>query len=130
GQVAGVAILRPVDRREGIQYLDEIVIEGGVWRTSADGAFPGVPVGVDEARDDHITGHIDHPSIRLDVRRDLRDLVALDQHIALQQIADLRIHRDHRTAAKQQSVSHVVLLLGTQRWWKASTWRRTAAESN
>src|SRR5207244_2640892 len=79
----------------------------------------------------HVASDVDHLGVaRVDFGCNSGDLVALDQHVALWQIADLWIHRNHRTTAKQQSVSHDVLLLGTQRWWNASTWRRTAAESN
>ena len=64
GEVARVHVLGPVDRREGVEDLDEVVVEGGVGRAAADRGLPGVPVGVDEAGDDDAAGRVDRPRRR------------------------------------------------------------------
>ncbi len=67
GQVAGVDVLGPVERREGVEHLDEVVVEGGVRRAVADRRLPRVPVGVDEARDDDLAGAVDDLGVGVDV---------------------------------------------------------------
>jgi hypothetical protein len=55
---------------------------------------------VDEAGHDNAAGCIDHDSVaRLEVRPDRKNGFALDQHVSLWEIADLRIQRHHRAAA-------------------------------
>ena len=99
GEVTGVDIVRPIERREGVQDLDKIIIESGVRRAASDGALPGVPVRVDQSRDDDVPADVDDLGIRLDVGSDLHDLVALDQDVAFRQVTNIRIHRDDGTAA-------------------------------
>jgi len=52
GQVRGVDVLGAIQRRERIEDLDEVVVEGGIGSRSADGGLPRVAVAVDEAGDD------------------------------------------------------------------------------
>src|SRR5438132_1412951 len=86
-------------RREGVQDLDKMIVEGGIRRAASNGALPSVPVRVDQSRDDDVPGDVDDLGVRLDVGGDLHDLVALDQDVAFRQVTNIRIHRDHGTAA-------------------------------
>ena len=70
GQVAGVDVLGPVQRREGVQDLDEVVVQRRVRRAVADRRLPRVPVGVDEAGDHDLPGAVDDLRVGVDVRLD------------------------------------------------------------
>ena len=99
-------VLGPVDRREGVQDLDEVVIEGGVGRAAADRGLPGVPMGIDEARDDDAVARVDHLGIGADVRLDGDDLVVLDEHVR-GEVPDLGIHAHDRPPANQRLSCHL-----------------------
>src|SRR5262249_53333048 len=54
----------------------------------------------DEARHDDTAGGVDLiRAARGNVRTDSENLVALDQHVRLHEVADLRVHRHDRAAA-------------------------------
>ena len=72
GQVAGVDVLGPVERRERVEHLDEVVVQRGVRRAVADRGLPRVPVGVDEAGDDDLARAVDDLRVGVDARLDAR----------------------------------------------------------
>ena len=75
-------VLGPVDRREGVEDLDEVVIEGGIGRAASDRGLPGMPMRVDETWNDDAVARVDHLGVRADVRLDGDDLVVLDEYVA------------------------------------------------
>ena len=107
GQVAGVDVLGPVERCEGVEHLDEVVVQGRVRRAVADRRLPGVPVGVDEARDDDLARAVDDLGVGLDGGLDADDLVVLDQHVAGGPVPDVRVHRQDG-AALEEDLAHGV----------------------
>jgi hypothetical protein len=104
-QVAGVDVVRLVERREGVQDLDEVVVQRRVGRAAADGGLPRVPVAVDEAGDQDLPGAVDDVGIGVDGGFDRRDLAVLDQHVAGVEVADLRVHREDGPSS-QQGLAH------------------------
>ena len=72
GQVAGVDVLGPVQRREAVEHLDEVVVERGVRRAAADRRLPRVPVRVDEAGDHDASRAVDHLGVGREVPAHLR----------------------------------------------------------
>jgi len=83
--------------------------EDAVGENAAQNGLVLVMVGVDEARhNDHPTG-IDHESCRIQVAPDSEDLLSLDQHIAIREIADMRIKAQHDAAFQQNTVSRIAL---------------------
>ena len=58
-KVAGVHVLRAEGRRQGVEDQREVPVERDVRRDAADHGLPGVPVRVDEARDDDRTRGVD-----------------------------------------------------------------------
>src|SRR5690606_16208925 len=107
GQVRGVDVLGAIQRRERIEDLDEVVVEGGVGRRAPDRRLPRVAVGVDEAGDDDVAGDVDDLGVgRFQVGADGGDLRAFDEDVAPSQVAQLRVHRDHVTTLQQHAGSH------------------------
>src|SRR5262249_36114027 len=98
---------------------------GPIRRDAAQRALPRVHMGVDEARQhDAIGGTDDLRAIRRrNVRRNRRDAVVLDQHVADRKVRDARLHRDHG-AALDENPTHalpppVPRRLVRQPWWLA-----------
>src|SRR5690606_8228524 len=107
GQVRGVDVLGSVQRRERVEDLDEVVVEGGIRCRSADGGLPGVAVAVDEAGDDDVARHVDHFGVgRFQVGADGGDLRAFDEDVPAGEVAQLWVHRDHVTTLQQHAVGH------------------------
>src|SRR5690606_1802819 len=102
-----VHVLGPVARGEGVEDLDEVVVQGRVWRAAPDRRLPGVPVRVYEARDDDVAGRIDHLRLGVDLRLHGDDAVILDQHVPFRQVTDGRVLADYVTAADEDAVAHV-----------------------
>ena len=74
-------ILCPVDRREGVEDLDEVVVERGVGRATSDCRLPRMPMRVDETWNDDAVARVDHLGVRADVRLDRDDLVVFDEYV-------------------------------------------------
>jgi hypothetical protein len=59
-----------------------------------------VVVRIDEARHDDAAGCVDlRRAACVQIRTDRKSFLALDQHVGLREVANLRIQRHHRTAA-------------------------------
>ena len=110
GDVARMNVLGSVDRREGVQDLDEVVIERGVGRAAPDRGLPGMPVGVDKARDHDAVARVDHLGVGADIRLDGDDLVVLDEHVA-GELPDLGVHAYDGRSADERLGCHLPLLL-------------------
>src|SRR5690349_12256136 len=82
GVVGGVHVLGAVQGREGVQDLDEVVVQGGIGCRATDRGLPGVPVRVDEAGDDDEPFGVDDLGVGLDVGLYGGDRVAFDEHVA------------------------------------------------
>ena len=90
-------------------HLFEIFDHRPIGRHTAQTRLPGVHVGIDQARDDDGATGIDHLGIvGLDVRGNGGDALAIDQHVALGQVANFWIHR-HNGAAADECFGHVRL---------------------
>ena len=74
-------ILRPVDRCEGIEDLDEVVIKGGIGRATSDCRLPRMPMRDRRNLNDDAVARVDHLGVRADVRLDRDDLVVLDEYV-------------------------------------------------
>ncbi len=110
-EVAGIGVLRPVDRCEHAEDVAEVVVEQRVGGDVAEDAFPDVAVRVDEPRHHDGVGGVDHVGVAdRDVGRDGLDLRAFDQDVGLAVIAERRIQRQHAAVAKQGSLGHVAPL--------------------
>jgi hypothetical protein len=105
GQVGVVDVLGPVDRGVVVQYAGEVVVQGRVGRAPADRGLPGVPVGVDEARDHDEAGSVDDLGIGADLRLHGGDPVVLDEDVAARQVADVRVH-GHDDPATDEGLAH------------------------
>ena len=101
-QIGGVDVVRRHLGAERALHDVPVVFERAIRQHVAQEALPHVPVRIDEARhDDDIRG-IDHLRVgRADVRPHRRDLLALDQHVGLLEIADRAVEREHETALEQ-----------------------------
>src|SRR3989454_9078362 len=72
-------------------------------------------VRIDEARHDDAAARVDHGGgVHLQVWSDGEDLLALDQHVGLSEVAHLRVgvHRHHGTAANDVAPSGAAGVLG------------------
>ena len=108
-QLADVDVLRPVHRGERLQNVLEVIDdatrraigqEDPVREKAPQRRLELVMVRIDEAGHDDAAAGVDHRGVaRLQLRSDGEDLLALDQHVGLGEVADLRIHRHHGTAA-------------------------------
>src|SRR5262245_26373851 len=97
----GTIILREALMR-GCGVLGDIA----VGNDAAQHTFPGMAVAVDKAWDQDGVRGIDNSrrrAGRLHARRDSRDFLALDQDVALGEIAYFRVHADDRSAFKQDA---------------------------
>ncbi len=103
-------VLCPVGRRERVKDLDKVVIEGGIRRAAPDRGLPGMPVGVDKARDHDAVGRVDHLGVGADIRLDGDDLVVLDEHVA-GELPDLGVHAYDGRSADERLGCHLPLLL-------------------
>ena len=109
-QLADVDVLRPIDRREAEQdrgvvgvraFRRRIVVEDqhAVGEVAAQRRLELVMVGVDEPGHDDAAAGVDHTGITCaQVRADGEDLLALDQHVRRDEVADRRVHRHHGAA--------------------------------
>ena len=110
-QLADIDVLRPVDRGEFEQDVlvigrirarraRAVVDQDTVGEKPSQRGLELVVVRVDESRHDDAAGRVDDISATgTQVRPDLLDLLALDQHIRLGKVADLRVHRKHGAVA-------------------------------
>ncbi len=70
-------------------------------------------VGIDETGHDDAAGGVDPCGAAcLQVRSNGEDLLALDQHVGLGEVADARIHRHHGTAANDVASAWCAAALG------------------
>ncbi len=123
-QLVDVHVLRPVHGRELQQNEFEVggaparrarpvVDEYPVGEEAAQHGLELVVVRIDEARHDDAAARVDLRRVaRVQVRSDGEDLLALDQHVGLGEVAHLRIHRHHRTAANDVAPAPLAAALG------------------
>jgi hypothetical protein len=71
-----------------------------------------MPVGVDEARHHDHVGRVDNLRVfHREAAPDLDDRAVLDEDVAVRDLADVGVHRDHEAVANEQSLrAHVPLL--------------------
>ena len=81
GDVAGVDVLGPVQRGEGVENLDEVVVEGRVW-AQLRMAAPRCAGGCRRSRDDDLAGAVHDLGVSIDARLDAGDPVVLDEDVA------------------------------------------------
>src|SRR5262249_16747096 len=103
-QIPYVHVIRPVIASKTLMRRGRVCGNSAVGNDASKLAFPGMAVSIHKTRDDDGVPGIDHFGLRrrLQLRRHRDNLLSLDQYIALHQVADLRIHTDHRTATQQQ----------------------------
>jgi hypothetical protein len=64
-------------------------------------------MGIDEAGHDDAVGRVDDLGVaRRDRRADRDDPLVLDQDVAAEDVADLRIHAQHMSSTEQHAVGH------------------------
>jgi hypothetical protein len=64
-------------------------------------------------RHDDAAARIDHTGIAcVEVRTDGGDFLAFDQHVRLDEVTHLRVHRHHRTAANDVAPPRTAAVLG------------------
>jgi hypothetical protein len=72
-----------------------------------------VMVRIDEARHDDAAAGVDHVGVAgVQVWSDGEDLLALDQHVGLGEVAHIRVHRHHGTAANDVAPAPPAVVLG------------------
>src|SRR5207248_8140570 len=92
---------------ELVEHEVEVAGEADVGSDPADHGLPRVTVRVDEAGDDDAVGRVDHLGVaRVDRRADRGDAVVLDEDVAAEDVADLRVHAQDVTAPDQYSLRH------------------------
>src|SRR4029079_2780766 len=78
-----------------------------------DGRLPRMPVRVDEARHHDHVGRVDNLRVfHREAAPDLDDRAVLDEAVAVRDLADVGVHRDHEAVANEQSLRAHVALLG------------------
>src|SRR5215470_1123464 len=109
-QFVDVHVLRPVNGRELLEDVFEVSpapawraraidYENAVSEPAAQRRLELVVMRIDKAWHDDAAARIDHCSgTGAQIRSNSLDLVALDKDVALREVADLGIHRHHRTA--------------------------------
>src|SRR6516225_1664617 len=106
-QHPGISIRRLIGRRQDVLNVAVIVgIEQAVHQDVAQEPLIGMAVGVDETgNDDPVRGIDDrgHIARHLDIRPNLADLAALDQHVRLREVADLPVEGEHDAALEQNA---------------------------
>lgn len=107
-QVRRIDILGPIGRRKSGPDALEILAQGPIGRDTAQHALPGVPVGVDQARqDDHLRRIDDVGIFNRQVRPHRRDQTIFDEDVGPLEIAQGMINGDDHTTADEGSlVSH------------------------
>jgi hypothetical protein len=103
-----VAALRPDLLHDGhVVALWPLTAQHAVRDDRALNGLVLVMVRVDE------TGHYDHAVAvhdgglgGLEVRRDSHDTTAFDQHVCAREVAEFRIHREHRAVLQQNPLRH------------------------
>ena len=96
-------------RHAAVQVL-EILLKAPVAGDAADAGLPGVEVGVDQARHDDHAAAVDDlavlgAEIGIEIGADGGDRAVLDQHVAVGDDADVRVHR-HHPAVSDQCLGH------------------------
>ena len=113
GVVADVDVLGAVVPADAAEHHREVVVERAGREDAADRRLPRVPVRVDEPRHDDHAARVDLLGIAyLEASADLDDHPVLDEHVAVRDLADLGVHRDHEAVANEQSLRAHVALLG------------------
>ncbi|MGX1365955.1 hypothetical protein RKD19_001314 [Streptomyces canus] len=105
-EVGRVDVLGGVEGGEGVQDVDEVVVEGGVRRHVADRGLPGVAVGVDEAGNHDATGHVEDFGVRADLAVHRGDPAVLDEDVPPRQVPDAGVHGEHVSGAKECPMGH------------------------
>ena len=120
-QVAGVYVVGPVVRRELVEDAAEVRTEGVIRGAGPDRRLPGVPMRVDEARDDDVAGGIDGPgSVGGQVAADLGDPVILDEDVGAGHLTELRVLGEDVSALDEGSLGHRWSPLVSARRWVAT----------
>ena len=106
-QVGRVDVVGPVVRRELVEDRPEVGDQREVRRARPDRRLPGVPVGVDEARDDDVAGRVDRPrAVGRQAVADGGDPVVLDQDVGAGHLAERRVLGEDDPTLDEHSVGH------------------------
>ena len=105
-QIADVDIVRPIVAREALMRRRHVRADGAVGNDAPELPLPRMSMGVHESRDDDRIRGVDHLRLRrrLNLARDVDDLLALDQDVALHEIADPGIQADDGAAFQKQAI--------------------------
>ena len=113
GVVADVDVLWAVVPADTAEHHREVVVERAGREDATDRRLPRVAVRVDEPRHDDHAARVDLLGIAyLETSADLDDHPVLDEHVAVRDLADVGVHRDHEAVANEQSLRAHVALLG------------------
>ena len=109
-QVPGEHVSGPVVQCGAAVGHRDVLVDVGVTDQPPQLILPAVPVAIDQARQDHHARQVkdDHVRVRglhAQVRTDRLDDRSVDQDITGGQIADLRVHRQHRRAPQQDAAA-------------------------
>ena len=116
-ELVDVNVLRTIHRRELQQNEFEVsrvparrvgpvIDENPVGEEAPQHRLELMVMRVDEPGHDNATARVDgRGTASLQVVTDRDDLLALDQHVGLREIADRRVHRHHRTTANDVAPS-------------------------
>jgi hypothetical protein len=108
----GGAVLS-LDPQVGDFANGDVLIEGkkilAIGENAAQNGFVLVMVGIDKARHDDHPGGVHHDSRRIQISPDGKDLLSLDQHIAVREIANLWIEAQHCAAFQENAMSRIAL---------------------
>ena len=90
-EIAGIHVVGPIGLGEGLMRRGGVGVQGrGIGVDAAELAFPGMAMAIDEAGDEDRVRTVDHLRAgRFEVAADGDDLLALDQQIALGDVAEL-----------------------------------------
>jgi hypothetical protein len=112
-ELVDIDILRAVVLREAQKHLlvvvplvlgPSVIDDDRVRQGGAQARFELVVVRVDEARHHDLARGVDHVGVGgVDMVSDLHDLRSFDQHVALGEIAHVRIDRHHHAALDQDA---------------------------
>ena len=109
----GVHVLGTIGKGHGLVHHRVVAVRRVAWRRAdlighdaRDLTLPRVDVRVAESRDEDHVLRIDHDGLsalrrRAQVRSDGGDLLALDEHVALREVAHRPVHADDRPALEQ-----------------------------
>ena len=100
-------IVGPIVRSELVEDVAEVGDQREVGRTGPDRRLPGVPVGVDEARDDDVVGRVDRAgAIGRQAVPDRHDPIVFDKDIRANELAQGRVLGEHVATLDEHPVGH------------------------